>query len=417
MTATVVARPLATEQDLHRAFDAEYPALLGAARARLGEAAELAPRVVERTFAAVWREREEIESADTLRARLAEEVEHQAARALSRRVAAQRLGTRGHADAKHGAHDAAAASPAASWERVVHDIHAGEHSGEAHTAAVQATRRTAAAHVKGVAKKTSWTIPILLVVGAVAIYFAAHRLLDRAGRESALARAVASVDARKVSASPSQVAIVTLDDGTKARLSPESELFIPTTFSATMRGAKLAGSATFDVKAGGAEPFRLFAQDLVIVAPDAAFELRAFGDGQPTTIRVTRGMVTLRRGEESRPLAAGASLVVLADEPMRAPTADELAEALGWVNGQLVLVNRPLRVALPELRRWYRTDVKIIDAELYDRRVTVRTTTEATRDAIAQIEQTAKVKFGWEGETMLFRDVNDPKANEGTTRR
>lgn len=409
MTAT--AAPLATEQDLHRAFDEEYPALLEAARARLAEAPELAPRAVERAFAAVWREREEIESREGLHARLAVEMEHAAARALSRRIAAHRFGTHGHTETKNGAHARAAASPADSWERVLHEIHAGEHAVEAHAVAAQATRQSAAAHVKGVAKKTNWKVPLLLVVAAIALYFLASRLLDRAGRESALARAVAAVDARKVSAAPAQVALVTLDDGTRARLSPETELFIPTNFDAAMRGARIVGSGTFEVGAGPAEPFRLFLADgVVIVASDAAFEMRAFGDGAPATVRVTRGSVTLRRGEEARPLAAGASLFIPAGQAMRAPSGEELEEALGWTAGRIVLVNRPLRVALPELRRWYRTDVKIIDAELYDRLVTVRTTTEATREAIAQIEQTGRVKFGWEGETMLFRDVNDPKA-------
>lgn len=412
MTATASPRPLASEQDLHLAFDAEYPALLEAARARLGDAPELAPRVVERAFATVWRERDEIETREGVHARLVTEVEHAAARALSRRIAAHRFGTRGHAEAKGGAHAQTIASPNESWERVVHEIHAGEHAGEAHAAAARATRHTAAVHVKGVAKKTSWKVPVLLVIAAIGLYFLAHTLLDRAGRESALARAVASVEARKVSASPGQVALVTLDDGTRARLAPESELSIPTSFGGAMRGVKLVGAGGFEVKAGGAEPFRLFAEDVVVIAPDATFELRALGDGQPVTVRVTRGMVTVRRGEEARPLTAGASFLIPAGEPMRAATADELEEALGWTEGRLVVVNRPLRVALPELRRWYRTDVKIIDAELYDRLVTVRTTTEATRDAIAQIEQTGRVKFEWEGETMLFRDVNDPKANQ-----
>src|SRR6516164_7046538 len=83
---------LRDETALRRAFDAEYAGALAAAREKLKDAPTLAPRVVETAFVNVWQQRSSLTSLTQFKQVLADEVTHGAARALSRRVAAQRFG-------------------------------------------------------------------------------------------------------------------------------------------------------------------------------------------------------------------------------------------------------------------------------------------------------------------------------------
>src|SRR5262252_6057179 len=83
---------LRDETALRRAFDAEFAGAMAAAREKLQNAPALAPRVVETAFVNVWQQRATLTSLQQFKKVLQDEVTHGAARALSRRVSAQRFG-------------------------------------------------------------------------------------------------------------------------------------------------------------------------------------------------------------------------------------------------------------------------------------------------------------------------------------
>ena len=77
------------------------------------------------------------------------------------------------------------------------------------------------------AKKRSWKVPITIgrrraIVVAGGIYY-----VDRLGDEGAVTGALASPDARTHVASTAQLAIVTLDDGTRVMLTPDRSSSYP----------------------------------------------------------------------------------------------------------------------------------------------------------------------------------------------
>src|SRR4249920_1954799 len=84
--------PLRDEDALKRLFFAQHAALAEKARAKLGdEAKALAPKVVEGAFVRAWDARAQFRSPTDIESFLAEDVNHAAARALSRRAAAHRF--------------------------------------------------------------------------------------------------------------------------------------------------------------------------------------------------------------------------------------------------------------------------------------------------------------------------------------
>src|SRR5437868_4407998 len=122
------------EQALRKIFDDEYDRRCTEAKAKLGDHPQLAPRVVEGAFANLWRQRSAVANRDDVDRFLDQEIQHGAARALSKRHSASRFGGVAQGE-KAKAHDEHGPDKAASWEAVARSIHGGEHTASAHAAA------------------------------------------------------------------------------------------------------------------------------------------------------------------------------------------------------------------------------------------------------------------------------------------
>jgi len=211
-------------------------------------------------------------------------------------------------------------------------------------------------------------------------------------------------DARIVNSAPAQVGIVTLDDGSKVRLAPDSKLSIPTGFGPKLRAVKLSGAANFDVAKGGATEFRVYAGDALVVATGTSFSVRSYPEDSATTVVVSEGKVEVREGKVVQPVDAGAALFIATGAAPRVASPDEREEADAWRSGNLTVTNRELRDVLPQLKRWYNLDVHVPESALLARRVTFRASLDSSRQAIRGIEESAGLRFDYEGQAMVFRD-------------
>jgi len=412
---------LPNEEALRLAFFARYPTLAAEARTALGdEAAGLTPKVVEGAFVRAWDARARLATPQQLDAFLHDDVHHAAVRALSRRASAHRMSEReGHA----AGHDAAAHAspdvvidPDESWPHVLHAVRSEGHSQHALDETAAIARHEAAGHIVQVTREAPPWKAIGFGVIALAVVLAAGVWVERAGADASASTAVNASDARVVNAPSAQIGIVTLDDGSKVRLAPDSKLSIPTGFGPSLRAVKLAGAAGFDVAKGGKSEFRVYAGDALVVAHGTAFSVRAYPEDSATTIVVSEGNVDVREGKIVRPLEAGSALFVARGQAPRVASPEEREEADGWRGGSLVVTNRPLRDVIPQLKRWYNLDVKVPDSALLGRRVTLRASLDSSRQAIRGIEQSTGLSFGYQGQTMIFEDPSS-KASTSAKRK
>jgi ferric-dicitrate binding protein FerR (iron transport regulator) len=391
---------LANEDALRSAFLAEYAALTAAARKDLGpDAAVLSTKVVEGAFVRAWDARTRIQTPEDLHNFLVDDVHHAAARALSRRAAAHRLG----GAAAHTAHASADATPEQSWAHIQHALH-GEHSPGALAEAAAISRHEAAEHMAAMTKERPlWAI---LAVGAavLVVLIGAVLYIDHLDADNKIARAVNAADSRVVSSIPAQVALVTLDDGSKVRLAPESKLTIPKAFGPDLRAVKLEGAANFDVAPGQKKDFRVLARNAALVAKGTSFTVRDYPNDAAVTVVVTDGSVELRRNKEKTELAKDVAFLIPDSGTARPATPDERVEADGWRNGTLAINKRPLREVLPQLKRWYGLNVMVQQPPLLERPVTLIASLDSSRQAIRGIEQSTGLEFGYAGQNMVFRE-------------
>jgi transmembrane sensor len=402
---------LGDESVLRRVFDAQYETLLAGARSQLGDAASQGTRIVEAAFIGAWAKRGSLQSADQVDAFLTDEVKHGSSRALSRRAAAQRFGTHGGRDTTNTGQHAAGAESASvdeSWANIDRAIHQAASGADAHAAVASAGRHDTAAHMKKVGRGQSWVGIVVAGVIAIAVAVAAVVFTSRLGEEEAAFSAVNSPAITPVESSPGQIGTVTLNDGTKMRMGPQTRFMKPEDFPGKLRAVKVDGTAQFDVAPGQVLPFRVIAKRTQIIATGTSFAVSSYASDSGVMVFVKEGTVTVKSGKMTATAAANQALLIDHDTS-RMLTDAEKADAFGWLDGRVVVTHKPLRYALAQLVRWFNLDIKVPDLTLLDRDASLNVSLDSSLVAITQIEKSANVKFGYEGENKLFRDATSKK--------
>jgi len=398
--------PLADARSLEEYFRARFSDLTTEAKSHLDDASTAAPKVVEGAFRHAWEERQHIQTPEQLDAFLHDEVRHGAAREKSRRASLHHhSGT-----APKTAHASTTADVDQSWTHLSRSLHLvpDDVSSSASQESAALLRHDAAGHVAELAKKRSWKVPIAIGVAAALVVAGGIWYVDRLGDEGAVTGALAAPDARTHVAATAQLAIVTLDDGTKVMLTPESRLIVPKQFGELMRAVKLEGEATFTVTPGQRKPFEVRAADTKTVVTGTVLTVRAFPSESAVVVAVQQGGASVQVGDSLRAVAAGHAVLV-SKRRMRELTVVERQEATSWNAKTLTIANPPLRDVLPPLKRWYALDIKVLDAPLLARMVTMQASLDSPNEAITGVSQSANVKFGYEGKTMVFTDAKGAK--------
>jgi len=398
---------LRDETALRRAFDAEFAGALVSAREKLKDAPTLAPRVVETAFVNVWQQRATLTSLAQFKQVLADEVTHGAARALSRRVAAQRFGGPASRDevTMTGTHPASQQADAEeAWSRITRTIRGEGNTAAAHKAAASAGRHEAAAHMKDISKGRSWTGPILIGVVAVAVAVWGVRKLSSLGEDDAVLASVGSPNIQPIASSSGQIGSVKLGDGSTMRLGPETKVFIPDGFPTKIRAIRVDGTAAFEVAPNQTLPFRVVANRTHFIATGTKFAVSSYPEDSAAKVLVEEGSVTVKAGQQTSVVSAGQAME--ADKAgIHALADDDKAESFSWVDRKLVINQKPLRHVVAALSRWFNSDVKVPDAPLLDRPTTLDVPLDSNMLAIKQVEQSANVKFGYEGQNKVLRDA------------
>jgi transmembrane sensor len=388
------------DRSLEQLFRDRYAGLVQEAATQLDNPAG-APRVVERAFLRVWDEREKFETRQALDTFLHTAVRDNAARERKRMATLHRLEAGAHVNVTHHA-DTPPPTVDEAWPHLKAALHT--ETPEARAAArAQAThlqRHDAAEHVASIGKrKVPWT---MLAIGAAVALLVAAPLYwaEQSSTDAAANRALASSNARVVSTVTGQQAAVTLLDGSRAALGADTKLIIAPDFGTTIRAIKVDGAALFTVAPAQKHPFYVRAGKATVTATGTTFGVHAF-IGEAAVVAAREGSVHVKSGDAERDVTAPNGVIVADNGEIRDATPAEVEEALGWTDDQFAVANRPLRDALRRINRWYAIDIVVRDSALLTRPVSVKASLKASGDAIAAIEKSGKLKFGYDNDKKM----------------
>jgi ferric-dicitrate binding protein FerR (iron transport regulator) len=238
-----------------------------------------------------------------------------------------------------------------------------------------------------------------------AVVVAALFWLPNLRRQDLLARAFVSADARLINTKPGQRGSFKLGDGTTVTLGADTRLTVPPGFTEEVRAVRLEGTASFQVPGGSELPFRVVARDVIISTSSTLFDVSAWPGDRTVLVRVREGSLEVARdGRQSR-LESGASVAVSPSGATSTPSAAELAQAFGWLDGEISVSDRPLRDVLPILRRWYDLVLTPVDSAMLDRRVTMRAGIDSMGAAIRALQKAGSVQVDYDGKKNRMHDV------------
>ena len=391
---------LADEETLRRFFLEEYPALTEEARADLGpDARALVSKVVEGAFVRAWDARAKFRTPAEVHDFLVEDVHHAAARALSRRAGAHRLAGSGKAEA-HSVRDETSDE---AWQHIMKALHGESHSPKALEELARHSRHEAAEHIK----HSEQGRPLWIVLGIFAVVLAgllvAAYFMGRVSEDARFARALNAPDVKPIATTFARMGTVTLDDGTKVRLAPESEVTVPKLFGPELRVVRLKGIGEFTVAKGIEQPFRVNAGSVAVVATGTAFTVKVDENTSETTVVVSEGSVKVGPPKNMTDVPAGGA-VIAKDSVVRQATASEKEEADSWRSGMLVVNDKPLGQVLNLMKRWYGLTILVPQPKLMERKASFRASLDSTRQAIRGIEASTGLQFGYVGQNMAFTE-------------
>ena len=254
-------------------------------------------------------------------------------------------------------------------------------------------------------KRKPWLWPAIGLAAVGLVILTPIFLIDRASEDRAVRAGLRSREARTLVARQGSRTAITLGDGTDVTLGGDTRLTVPPGFGDRLRGVGLEGTGTFVVAPERPLVFQVRAKDIAIKALGTTFTVRAYPDESFVAVRVKEGQVTVQGQADPRTLTAGQAVMVDAAGTMREPTQQELQESLAWSEGRLVLNKKPMREALQHLQRWYALGLVVRDSAILDRPVSMNVSLDSSRNAIAALEQSANVKFGYEGRVRVLRDA------------
>ncbi len=148
-----------------------------------------------------------------------------------------------------------------------------------------------------------------------------------------------------------EVRTLTLADGSRVTLAPHSAV----AFDSGRHARLLRGTAYFQVRHDDAKPFRVIAGDTIATDLGTAFEVTV--EGPLTRIAVREGLVAascVTGWRDPLPLRPGEAEAIDCGSGSHRRTAIGPSRIATWVEGKLIVIDRPLAEAVALLQPWHR---------------------------------------------------------------
>lgn len=216
--------------------------------------------------------------------------------------------------------------------------------------------------------------------------------------------------ARTYATTARQRATITLSDGSRVVLAPQSALTVAGDFGRDARTVSLVGEAYFDVVGAARSPFIVHAGDVSAQVLGTSFSVQRYRDDRETHIAVASGKVVVHTTDNPRARVHRSPIVLLADmvgtitdSSVTAASVRDLTPYTGWANGQLVIHDTPIAQALVVLGRWYGYEFRLQDSALAGRHLTNAFDPNAPEEMLAALKTILDVSMTFDGNVVTLQ--------------
>jgi len=212
----------------------------------------------------------------------------------------------------------------------------------------------------------------IAAVAAIAIGIVGTVVHDRTS-----ARLRGTPVARTYHTNIAQTAVVTLLDGSRVTLAPQTTLTVAAGFGGEARTVVLTGEAYFDVTSDRGAPFIVRTGTLQAQVLGTTFDIRGYTGERDARVAVMSGRVAVSRTTGERMPGHQGMVVLAAGMVGRVTDSTAIVSTTGasshgtWTSGQLIFRNTPVTDVLTAVGQWYGYEFRIADSALARLELTV----------------------------------------------
>lgn len=193
---------------------------------------------------------------------------------------------------------------------------------------------------------------------------------------------------------------ITLDDGTKIILGPQSALTFPRSFEKDHRTVTLDGEAYFEVTKNPHSPFTVKTNSITVKVLGTHFNLNAGHSQVLNSVALLEGKVQVKLTEESDEeylLKPGQQLSVnrLTHQIFQRPL--DSASVLGWLKNILIFKDEPLGNVAPAIEKMYGVKIIFTDQDTADTRIYAKFNNEPLKQVMETICASGILDYHQEG--------------------
>jgi ferric-dicitrate binding protein FerR (iron transport regulator) len=207
-----------------------------------------------------------------------------------------------------------------------------------------------------------------------------------------------------------QRATLTLADGSRVTLAPQTRLTVPSDFGATRRTIALVGEAYFDVTPHRT-PFIVQSGTVRTNVLGTRFVVTHYSDDRDVRVAVASGKVSVTAMTAKRPsvvLTAG-TVGRVTDSTATASTAEDVSVYTDWVNGRMRVYNASVPELLRAFEHWYGYQFRLTDSTLARGRYTTTFDGMTPAEALTALKRLLNVTMTFEGHVVSLHAAGLPE--------
>ena len=187
-----------------------------------------------------------------------------------------------------------------------------------------------------------------------------------------------------------------LPDSSKVWLNAESSISYTIPFNRSTRDVKLVGEAFFEVKRDKHKPFIVESGQVNVKVLGTRFNYKAFPEDSIMEVVLEEGKVKLSsKGADSEKgiiMKPGERAIVNKTTKHTTVSHGNVENFIGWHEGKLILDQSTLQEVAKRLERWYGVEVKIIDPDIRNYRISTTFENESLNQILSMLELALPIK-------------------------
>ncbi|PTN07818.1 FecR family protein [Mangrovibacterium marinum] len=184
-----------------------------------------------------------------------------------------------------------------------------------------------------------------------------------------------------------------LADGTMVWLNDGTTLRYPEVFAGPKREVFVDGEAYFEVKADKQHPFIVNNPMMNTLVTGTHFNINAYAADKFFEATLLEGHIALEGKSGNVELTPGEQLQLNMEAKTMVQKKVKSKNAIGWIDGRLIIQNERLDAALKKISRWYNVEIVVADKNLNNYELTCTLENEKMDQCMSLIANVLPVRY------------------------